>query len=273
MAKNSVEKRYRIMPGKSVDLDRFDPDDSGSFPGDKEAAEPELERLNRRLEDLQELLFAAGKARVLVVLQGMDTSGKDGVIRHVFDGVNPLGVKVASFKVPTADELAHDFLWRVHARVPANGELVIFNRSHYEDVLVVRVHGLTPKAVWQARYRQIVEFERLLAETGTVILKFFLHISRDEQKRRLEDRLADRTKQWKFNPGDLKERALWKPYRQAYEDALAKTSTPAAPWYVVPANKKWYRNFVVASILVEALENLRLEPPRPAYDPVTIRVK
>jgi PPK2 family polyphosphate:nucleotide phosphotransferase len=273
MAKNSVEKRYRIAPGKRVDLDRFDPDDSGPFHGDKQAAEPELERLNRRLEELQELLYAAGKARVLVVLQGMDTSGKDGVIRHVFDGVNPLGVKVASFKVPTAEELAHDFLWRVHARVPANGELVIFNRSHYEDVLVVRVHELAPKAVWQSRYRQIVEFERLLAETGTVILKFFLHISRDEQKRRLEDRLADRAKQWKFNPGDLKERALWKPYRQAYEDALAKTSTSAAPWYVVPADKKWYRNFVVASILVEALENLRLEPPRPAYDPETIRIK
>lgn len=266
-------ERYRVRPGAQVDLDRFDPDDTAVFDGDKDAAQVEIDRLNDELEELQELLWARQKEKVLVVLQGMDTAGKDGVIRHVFDGVNPAGVRVASFKVPTASELARDFLWRVHAQVPGAGEMVIFNRSHYEDVLVVRVHELVPKGVWQKRYAQIVEFERLLAETGTTILKFFLHISRSEQKQRLEERLADRGKRWKFNPGDLEERKHWADYRKAYEDALEKTASADAPWYVVPADKKWYRNYVIASVLVGTLRGLGMKSPEVDFDPATIRIE
>jgi PPK2 family polyphosphate:nucleotide phosphotransferase len=264
-------KRYRIAPGSRVELARWDPDDTGDVAG-KAKGERELERLTARLADLQELLWAEQKHRVLVVLQGMDTSGKDGVIRHVATGVNPQGVRVAGFKRPTDEELAHDFLWRVHARVPGRGEIAIFNRSHYEDVLVVRVHELVPKAVWQDRYRQIVEFERLLVETGTTILKFYLHIDADEQKKRLQARLDDPTKQWKFNPGDLDERKLWDDYRRAYEDALAKTSTAQAPWYVVPANHKWYRNLVVARLLVETLAGLDMRYPAPSVDLSQVRI-
>ena len=265
-------ERYRIRPGSKVDLDRFDPDETPAFDGDKQAAEAEIDRLNDELEELQELLHARQKEKLLVVLQGMDTAGKDGVIRHVFDGVNPAGVKVASFKVPTTAELARDFLWRVHAQVPGAGELVIFNRSHYEDVLVVRVRELAPKAVWQKRYAQIVDFERLLADTGTTILKFFLHISKAEQKQRLEERLADEAKRWKFNAGDLEERKLWSDYRKAYEDAIERTATDDAPWYVVPADKKWYRNFVIASVLVGTLRGLEMKSPAVDFDPETIRI-
>jgi PPK2 family polyphosphate:nucleotide phosphotransferase len=274
MPANSLRamERYRIRPGSKVDLDRFDPDETPAFDGDKQAAEAVIDRLNDELEELQELLHARQQEKLLVVLQGMDTAGKDGVIRHVFDGVNPAGVKVASFKVPTAPELARDFLWRVHAQVPGAGELVIFNRSHYEDVLVVRVHELAPKAVWQKRYAQIVDFERLLADTGTTILKFFLHISKAEQKQRLEERLADETKRWKFNAGDLEERKLWNDYRQAYEDALERTATDDAPWYVVPADKKWYRNYVIASVLVGTLRRLEMKSPEVDFDPETIRI-
>ncbi len=265
--------RYRVRGGRRCDLTRFDPADTAAFGGDKEAALPLVAKLNDRLEELQEILWARQKERVLVVLQGMDTAGKDGVIRQVFDGVNPLGVKVASFKAPTAEELAHDFLWRVHARVPAAGEMVIFNRSHYEDVLIVRVHELVGKSVWRGRFAQILEFERLLADTGTTIVKFFLHISKDQQKQRLEERLADRAKRWKFNAGDLAERKRWSDYQVAYEEALARTSTPSAPWYVVPANRKWYRNLVIASVLVETLEALRLTPPAVDFDPAGIRIR
>lgn len=266
-------ERYRVRPGAQVDLDRFDPDDTAAFDGGKDAAQDEIDRLNDELEALQELLYARQREKVLVVLQGMDTAGKDGVIRHVFDGVNPAGVKVASFKVPTAPELARDFLWRVHAQVPGAGEMVIFNRSHYEDVLVVRVHELVAKGVWQKRYAQIVDFERLLAETGTTILKFFLHISRSEQKQRLEERLADESKRWKFNAGDLAERKLWSAYRKAYEDALEKTATAEAPWYVVPSDKKWYRNYVIASVLVGTLRGLDMKSPAVDFDPAAIRVE
>ena len=184
----------------------------------------------------------------------MDTSGKDGTIRHVFEGVNPQGVRVAGFKVPTPEEMDHDYLWRVHQQTPGKGEIVIFNRSHYEDVLVVRVHQLVPEQVWRKRFDQINAFEQQLSEEGTIILKFFLNIDLDEQKQRLLDRLDDPTKHWKFNPGDLKERALWKDYQAAYEDVLEKTSKPWAPWYVVPANKKWYRDLVISSVLVETLK-------------------
>lgn len=254
-------ERYRVKPKDKINLKDWDPNDVGQYKGEKDGGQEKLEELNKELEELQELLYAEGKHKVLVVLQGMDTSGKDGVIRHVFEGVNPQGVRVASFKVPTEEELSRDYLWRVHKQVPGKGEIVIFNRSHYEDVLVVRVHKLTPEEVWKKRYDQIVEFEQLLAQEGTIILKFFLHIDLNEQKERLEARIDDPTKQWKFKVGDLKERALWPEYTAAYEDVLNKTSTENAPWYIVPANKKWYRNLVIASVLVDALKKLDMRYP------------
>ncbi len=259
-------ERYRVRPDEKIRLKDFDPGDIGKYDGTKDDGLERLGELNQELEPLQELLYAEHKHRVLVVLQGMDTSGKDGVIRKVFEGVNPQGVRVANFKVPTPDELDHDYLWRVHKQTPAKGEIVIFNRSHYEDVLVVRVHELVPEAVWRKRYEQIREFERQLVEEGTTILKFYLHIDRDEQKERLQARLDDPTKRWKFNPGDLKERTLWDQYMDAYEDAINKTSTVEAPWYIVPANKKWYRNLVVGTVLVDALKKLNMEYPQPAGD-------
>jgi PPK2 family polyphosphate:nucleotide phosphotransferase len=258
--------RYRVKQGQEVRLTNLNPDDQSAFDGNKEAAEIRLVELNKELEVLQELLFAEHKRKLLIVLQGIDTAGKDGVIRHVFDGVNPQGVRVASFKVPTAEELDHDYLWRVHKQTPGRGEIVIFNRSHYEDVLVVRVHQLVPEAVWQKRYQQINDFERMLAEEGTTILKFFLHIDLDEQKERLEARLHDPTKQWKFNMGDLAERKRWSEYTQAYGDVLNKTSTKWAPWYIVPANRKWYRNLVIATLLVETLSGLNMAYPQPKED-------
>jgi PPK2 family polyphosphate:nucleotide phosphotransferase len=259
-------KRYRVEPGEKVDLDKFDPDETSAFEGDKDARDERLEELNEELEKLQEILFAEHKHKVLIVLQAMDTGGKDGTIRHVFEGVNPQGVRVASFKVPTPLELDHDYLWRIHPCAPGKGEMVIFNRSHYEDVLVVRVHQLVPEDAWKKRYSQINDFEHMLAEEGTTILKFYLHISLDEQKNRLQDRLGDPNKQWKFNVGDLKERKLWSEYMQAYEDVLGKTSTDWAPWYIVPANHKWYRNLVVGTVLVDALKKLDMKYPKPTED-------
>jgi len=257
---------YRVAPDDDINLSDWDPNDKSKFDGNKITAQKRLEELNYELEALQELLYAEHKYRVLVVLQAMDTGGKDGTIRHVFEGVNPQGVKVASFKVPTREELDHDYLWRVHKQTPGKGEIVIFNRSHYEDVLVVRVHKLVPKETWALRYEQINEFERLLYEEGTKILKFFLHIDLKEQKERLQARLDDPNKQWKFSLGDLKERKLWPEYTEAYEDVLRKTSTKWAPWYIVPANRKWYRNLVVASIMVDALKRLDMSYPQPEDD-------
>jgi len=258
--------KYRIKSGIKIKLDNWDPDDTGKYKGKKEDASEEITKLTNNLEELQELLYAEQKNRVLVVLQGMDTSGKDGVIRHVFEGVNPQGVKVASFKVPTPEEISHDYLWRVHKQTPGKGEIVIFNRSHYEDVLVVRVHGLVDESVWSKRYEQINQFERTLNDEGTTILKFFLHISAAEQKERLENRLTDPNKQWKFSVGDLKERQLWAEYMRAYDDVLEKTSTNWAPWYIVPANHKWYRDLVIGTILVEKLKNLNMKYPKPTED-------
>lgn len=263
---------HRIEPGAPLDLLRIDP--GGTPLGDgKERALEEVERLNRRLERLQERLWASGRQRVLVVLQGMDTSGKDGVIRRVFEGVNPIGVRVASFKAPTPEERARDFLWRIHSRVPAAGEIVIFNRSHYEDVLVVRVRRLAPESVWRPRFRQIVDFERLLAESGTTILKFYLHLSKDEQKRRLEERLRDPEKRWKFRLGDLEDRALWDDYLVAYQEALFETARSWAPWYVVPADRKWYRDLVISRVLVGTLEGLDLRLPEPDFDPERVEIR
>ncbi len=254
-------KQYLVKPDTKVNLLKVNPNDTGDFKGGKRKGLAELEKLNDKLEALQELLFAEHKQKVLVVLQAMDTGGKDGAIRRVFDGVNPAGVRVASFKAPTPEELDHDYLWRIHKQVPGKGEMVIFNRSHYEDVLVVRVHELVPPEVWRKRFDQINDFERALAENGTTILKFYLHIDRDEQKERLQTRLDDPTKRWKFRLGDLEERKRWDEYMEAYEDVFSKTSTEYAPWYIVPANRKWYRDLVISSVLVETLEDLKMKYP------------
>lgn len=259
-------ERYKVKPGAKLKLAELDPCETGDFKGGKEEGLKALEKLNPKLQQLQELLYAEGRHKVLVVLQAMDTGGKDGVIRRVFDGVNPQGVKVASFKAPTPEELAHDYLWRVHKMTPGRGEIAIFNRSHYEDVLVVRVRGLVPPEVWKKRYDQINEFEQMLAENGTTILKFYLHIDKDEQKERLQARLDDPDKQWKFNMSDLAERKLWDDYMKAYEDVLNRTSTNHAPWYVVPANRKWYRDLVICTVLVDALKGLKMQYPKPADD-------
>ena len=253
--------RYRVGPGTTVRLADHDPVDRALFTGDKDAGRKETKALNKRLEELQEVLYAEGEHKVLIVLQAMDAGGKDGTIRHVFDGTNPQGVKVASFKKPTRRELAHDYLWRVHRHTPGAGEIAIFNRSHYEDVLVVRVHDYVPPERWQRRYRHIVEFERLLAEEGTTILKFFLHISKEEQKERFQSRLDDPHKRWKFAKGDLAERRRWDDYMRAFEVALSETSKEWAPWYVIPADRKWYRNLVISRILVETLEALDMRYP------------
>ena len=258
--------RYRIRAGEAAGLENRDPSDQSLFIGDKDAGKAALKKLNKRLEELQELFYADNRHRLLVVLQATDTGGKDGTISSVFDGVNPVGVKVASFKKPTEAELAHDYLWRVHPHVPANGEIVIFNRSHYEDVLVVRVHDLVPEERWRRRYQQIIDFERLLIEEGTTVIKFFLHISKDEQRERLQARLDDPQKHWKFSLGDLDERQRWDEYQAAFEEAISRTSTEASPWYVIPANRKWYRNIVVATVLIETLESLDLRFPEPEDD-------
>lgn len=259
-------KEYRVNPNQKVNLKEWDAEDDSEFSGSKKEAEDPFEELNVKLEVLQEMLFAEHKHRVLVVLQAMDTGGKDGVIRHVFDGVNPQGVRVASFKVPTSLELDHDYLWRIHQQLPAKGEIVIFNRSHYEDVLVVRVHELVPEDVWRKRFDQINQFEKMIAEEGTAILKFYLHIDLKEQKERMLERIDKPEKRWKFNPGDLKERSRWDEYLKAYEEVLSKTSTSYAPWYIIPSNKKWYRNLMISRILVDKLNSLGMSYPQPEGD-------
>jgi PPK2 family polyphosphate:nucleotide phosphotransferase len=263
-------KQYRVKAGCSLSLKRYDPDETGDYTkndGGKTAAKEETEKLTMKLSRLQERLYANGKGALLIVLQGMDTSGKDGTIKHVMSAVNPQGCKVVAFKTPSKHELAHDFLWRVHHEVPPKGFIGIFNRSHYEDVLITRVHGWVSDKVVKRRFNQIKEFEELLKENGTTILKFFLHISKEEQKQRLEDRIQDPEKRWKWNSGDLEERKLWDHYMKAFEDVISATTTEEAPWYIVPANRKWYRNLVVADRVVDALEGMKLKTP-PAPDGV-----
>jgi PPK2 family polyphosphate:nucleotide phosphotransferase len=240
---------------RKISLADFDPDDTGDMTKD-EVQNEWLPQFKQSLGQLQELLYGAQQHSVVVVLQGMDTSGKDGTIRHVMSGVNPTGCYVWSFKVPTEEERIHDFLWRVHQRTPGRGTIAIFNRSHYEDVLVARVHNLVTREVWKQRYDQINDFERLLAQNNTLLLKFFLHISKDEQEERLLDREKDIEKSWKLAVGDWKEREYWDEYVKAYEDALSRCGTREAPWHIVPANKKWYRNYVVGQTILEQLEPL-----------------
>jgi len=259
-------KKYQIKPGEKIELQNFDPNDSSEFDGKKKTGQKALLEVVKEIKALQELLYAEGKNRLLVIIQAMDTAGKDGVIRKVFGGVNPQGVRVAPFKVPSTLELSHDYLWRIHAQTPKKGEIVIFNRSHYEDVLPVRVLNLMPEEVWSKRYHHINEFERLLVDEGTVILKFYLNIDLQEQAERFLDRLEEPDKHWKFNPGDLEDRKLWDSYMEAYEDLLNKTSTEWAPWYVIPSNKKWYRNLLAATIVRDALLAMKMEFPAPPPD-------
>ena len=264
-------QQFRVPPGDKVKLRRYDPADNPKGLS-KEEGEAALPALLDELGKLQFRLYAEHRQGLLVVLQGIDGSGKDGTIRHVMTGMNPAGCVVTSFKEPTKLELDHDFLWRVHPHVPAKGDVAVFNRSHYEDVLVVRVHRLVPVDVWSKRYALINDFEHLLrAEAGTTVVKFFLHISKEEQLRRFEQRLEDPERQWKIAESDYTERDRWDEYVEAYEEVLSETSTKHAPWYVVPADKKWVRNLMVAQVLVDTLQGMDIQPPEPAVDLHRIR--
>lgn len=257
-------EKYRVNP-KKFSLKQFAPEDRSARSADKAQDVAELATLTQAINARQDILHAQGQHKLLLILQGMDASGKDGTVKQVFSACDPLGIRLASFKAPSAQELAHDYLWRIHAQVPQAGELVIFNRSHYEDVLIVRVHDWIDEAECQRRYQQINDFERMLSETGTTIIKCFLHISPAEQKLRLQERLQDPSKHWKFNPKDLDERALWKRYMQAYEQALRATSTPFAPWYVIPADSKTNRNLMISRLLLDTLNRMPLAyPSKPA---------
>jgi PPK2 family polyphosphate:nucleotide phosphotransferase len=258
---SSLRNALVVKPGTKVRIDRFDPGDTHGYHKDK--ADPIIDADLARMSDLQERIWAEGRHRLLIVLQGMDTAGKGGTIEHVAGAFNPQGCRVHAFKVPTAQELAHDYLWRVHAQVPGNGEISIFDRSHYEQVLVVRVMGLEPKARWREHYDEINAFERLLVHDGTTILKFFLLIDSDEQRRRLQARIEDPRKRWKFRMSDLDTRKHWDDYLAAFEEALSRCSTEAAPWYVIPANHKWFRNLAVARIVADTLEDLHPQIPPP----------
>ena len=265
-----MSKKHRVENGSKFKLNKVDPNDTDGFTRDEAeaATKADVERLSK----LHERFFVDNRHSLLIILQAMDTGGKDGTIKHVFRGINPIGCQVTSFKAPTADELDHDFLWRISNALPPRGNFGIFNRSHYEDVLIVRVHDLVPKDTWMKRYEHINRFEKLLADEHTIILKFFLYISKDEQKERLEERLADPEKHWKFDPRDLDERKHWDDYIDAYDDVIKKCSAPWAPWYVVPANKKWYRNYVVANALVETLSAMDLRLPKLKFNPAKMKV-
>jgi PPK2 family polyphosphate:nucleotide phosphotransferase len=266
----SYTNEFRVKSGDKVDLDKIDASYHGGY-DDEDKAEEELLKNTRRLNELQALMYAENKHALLIVLQAMDAGGKDGTIHHVMEAMNPQGCSVAGFKVPTPEELAHDFLWRIHQHTPRKGQITVFNRSHYEDVLVVRVHDLVPKAVWSKRYRDINAFERSLANSGTTIVKFYLHIDKEEQLQRFRDRLDESDKQWKISESDYKERDYWDDYQQAYMDVLSKCSFNHAPWYIIPANHKWFRNLAVSQILVDTLENLKMKYPEPTVDLTEIK--
>ena len=263
--------RYRIKVGVQVNLASLSTKENGGVA--QRDAEADFEKLIARLVDLQELMYAQGSHALLVVFQAMDAGGKDSTIRHIFGPVNAAGCYVVSFKKPTEHELARNFLWRVHQQVPPKGHIAVFNRSHYEDVLVARVKKLVPAQTWQGRYEHINAFERLLSDEGTTVVKFFLHISKEYQKERLQRRLDKPEKWWKFNPADLEERARWDDYQAAFADALSKCTTPHAPWYVVPAERRWFRDLLVARVLVDTLESLKMKYPEPAFDPKAIEIE
>ena len=265
-------KAFRVKPGQKLRLNKIDPAYTGKLESEA-AAKEDTEHYLKKLTRQQALLYAENKHSVLVVLQAMDAGGKDGTIKHVFSPVNPQGVRVARYNQPTAVESAHDFLWRVHPHAPGTGEIAIFNRSHYEGVLVERVHKLVNKATWTERYRNIRDFEALLAEKKTTILKFFLHISKDEQLARFAQRLDDPTRNWKISEADYTERDFWDAYVEAYEDAIAATSTRDAPWYVIPSNHKWFRNLAVSQIMADTMADLELAFPPPPVNLADIRRK
>jgi len=254
-----------VRPDSKLKLAKIDPDSDGGIKG-KQTAALQLQKNLDRLAVLQHLLYAENRRGLLIVLQGIDAGGKDGTIRNVMTGLNPQGCRVVSFKVPSELEKRHDYLWRVHKQVPGTGEMVIFNRSHYEDVLVVRVHKLITKAVWERRYCEINDFERMLNDNGVKILKFFLYISKDEQKKRFEERIHNPEKNWKFSLADVEERKYWDDYMSAFEDALNHCTTEHAPWYVIPANKKWFRNLAVSEVIVETMEEMKMRLPKPTAD-------
>jgi len=258
-------KSLQVAPGDKINLNDYDPDETFGLKND-ETSQKMVQKLVARLADLQYLLYASKEYSLLIILQGMDCSGKDGTIRQVMSQVNPQGCRVTSFKAPSAQEAAHDFLWRIHPAVPDRGMIGIFNRSHYEDVLIVRVHKLVSESIWSARYKEINSFEKILTENNVRLLKFYLHISRQEQNKRFRQRLQDRTKWWKLSPADFQERNYWKSYIGAYEDMLRYCSTPWAPWYVIPADKKWFRNLAVSQIIVKTLEEMNMKFPKPTFD-------
>ncbi|MBW4051773.1 MAG: polyphosphate kinase 2 family protein [Proteobacteria bacterium] len=266
----SYLERFRVRPGARVQLAAIDPSFKDRHEG-QDAAAAEIDECRKRLVDLQEMLYVERRRSLLICLQGLDTAGKDGTIKHLLSAMNPQGCTVVPFRQPTAQEEAHDFLWRVHRATPARGEVTIFNRSHYEDVLVVRVHDLVPKSSWSRRFDRINAFEQGLADQGTQILKFFLHISSEEQLARFKARLEDPTKQWKISESDYEERKYWDEYVTAYEEALSRCSTEHAPWFIIPANHKWFRNLAIGRILVEHLEGLKLTYPKPTVDLEHIR--
>jgi PPK2 family polyphosphate:nucleotide phosphotransferase len=266
MADRSTLDRLRVTPKQAAKIAKIDTSGTPGAPGDRDETESASEELRLELVDLQNRLHAEAEQSLLVVFQAMDAGGKDGAIKKVFSGVNPQSCRVTAFKAPSEEELAHDFLWRVHHVVPRAGEVGIFNRSHYEDVLIVRVHDLVPKKVWSKRYAAIKDFESHLVASGTTVVKFFLHISKDEQAERFRSRLEEPDKNWKFNTADLEERKYWDAYQEAFEDALTKTSTAKAPWYVIPADHKWYRDWAVLRVLVETLREMDPKYPEPAMD-------
>ena len=266
------DRKFIVKPGEKIRLAKIDPSYCGKE-DTHEDAEPEILRQVARMEALQYLLYANGEQSLLIVLQGLDAAGKDGVIRHLFSGMNPQGTTSVCFKQPGKEELAHDFLWRAHLRAPGKGEVVIFNRSHYEDVLVVRVHKLVPRAAWSKRYERINDFEKLLAQNGTRILKFCLHISPEEQLERFRQRLDDKSRQWKISDSDYSERELWPRYIDAYDDMLKQTSTEHAPWYVIPSNHKWFRNLAISQIVTRTMEGMGMQLPATHVDIADIRRK
>lgn len=258
-------KKFMVPEDKKISLKDYDPDETLGYENDDSVKE-EFKKLNLKMIDLQELLYAEKEKSLLIILQAMDAGGKDGTIKHVMRGLNPQSCVVHSFKGPSEEERSHDFLWRIHQKVPAKGYVCIFNRSHYEDVLVTRVHGWINDKTAKQRFNQINEFEELQAENGVTIIKFFLHISKDEQRKRLQERLDDKSKHWKFSANDLKERAMWGQYMDAFEDVFNHTSKKHAPWYVIPSNKKWFRNLATANILVDTLKSLDMKYPKPKQD-------
>ena len=268
----NYRKRFLVEPGAKVRLANIDPSDTGRHESHEQAL-AETQKRVARMDALQYLLYADAEQSLLVVLQALDAAGKDGVVRHLFSGMNPQGTSVFGFKQPTPIEAAHDFLWRAHQRTPGKGEVVIFNRSHYEDVLAVRVHKLAPKSVWSKRYALINDFERTLAQNGTRILKFFLHISPDEQLARFKQRLEDPARNWKISESDYSERELWGDYVDAYQNALEQTSTKHAPWYVIPANHKWFRNLAISGIVADTMGDMNLKLPPTRVDLAEIRTK